>query len=280
MRNHHGATAVLVPPGVRPRPRGSCIAGAVRPVAAPWRVDDHDASPNEPAAWHDVGMSFVGVDACGQGWVAVILDDSAPPRGAFVERLDQLGTAVVDARGFAVDIPIGLPVSGRRKADVEAKKLLGSRRNSVFFTPVRAALRAPTHKEGSEISRQLAGQGMSQQAYALAPKIFEAERWLRRSPAPVWEVHPEISFTVLLGHPAAAPKKTWAGTRERHAALRDAGIELEGLGRAGVRAAVDDILDAAVCAWSARRLCRGEGRCLPDPPEQDPETGRPVAIWA
>ena len=45
------------------------------------------------------------------------------------------------------------------------------------------------------------------------------------------------------------------------------------------RAAVDDMLDAAVAAWSAARIVRGEARSLPDPPEVD-LSGRRVAIWA
>jgi predicted RNase H-like nuclease len=50
------------------------------------------------------------------------------------------------------------------------------------------------------------------------------------------------------------------------------------LGRAGLVAAADDVLDAAVAAWSAQRIATGHGRALPDPPERDTE-GRPMAIW-
>ena len=41
--------------------------------------------------------------------------------------------------------------------------------------------------------------------------------------------------------------------------------------------AADDVVDAAIVAWSARRIARGEARPLPDPPEV--AHGRPVAIW-
>jgi predicted RNase H-like nuclease len=179
-----------------------------------------------------------------------------------------------------VDIPIGLPTAGRRSADVAARDFVGPRRNSVFLTPVGAALEASTHAEATARSRQLTGVGVSQQAYALGPKIFEAERWRQQASAPVWEVHPEVSFAVLLGHPATAPKKTWAGVSERVNALRSAGIELNDLGEAGRRAAVDDAVDAAVAAWSAGRLVHGKGVSLPDPPDVDPVTGEAVAIWA
>jgi predicted RNase H-like nuclease len=50
------------------------------------------------------------------------------------------------------------------------------------------------------------------------------------------------------------------------------------IGPAGLRAAVDDVLDATVAAWSAKRIASGIARSLPDPPERDAE-GQPVAIW-
>lgn len=224
-------------------------------------------------------MTVVGVDACKAGWVAVCLASGEPPRGVFIATLDELPAAVPGARGFAVDIPIGVPAQQPRLADLEAKKFVAARRNSVFLTPVRAALTAATHAEASAVARRLTGKGVSQQAYALGPRILEAEAWRRRAPAPVWEVHPEVSFTVLLGHPPQWPKKAWAGMVERLTGLRSAGIDLDDLGPAGGRAATDDVLDAAVAAWSAARLVSGKGRSFPDPPERDPATGEAVAIW-
>jgi len=41
---------------------------------------------------------------------------------------------------------------------------------------------------------------------------------------------------------------------------------------------LDDVVDAAVVAWSATRIARGEAQSLPEPPEHDSD-GRPVAIW-
>jgi predicted RNase H-like nuclease len=197
-----------------------------------------------------------------------------------VESLDELSRATPGADAYGIDIPIGLPQEGQRRADVEAREFLGPRRNSVFFTPVREALMAATHREASAISKELTGLGVSQQAFALAPRILEAERWSELIPRPVWEVHPEVSFALMLGHPAAAPKTTWAGMRERLRALEVQGVSLAAVDEAGRHARVDDVLDAAAAAWSAARLLRGEGICLPDPPEVEPKSGRPMAIWA
>lgn len=230
-------------------------------------------------------MRVVGVDACKRGWIAVVLQDHRALRGVFAADLDGLVDEVPDAEGFAIDIPIGLPAAdeegdGRRRADVEARQFLQARRSSVFFTPVRDALTASSHAEATKASMRLTGKGVSQQAFALAPKILQAERWVRHRSVPTWEVHPEVSFARMLGHPARSAKTTWAGMKERVAALERAGIQLGSLGDAGDRAGVDDVLDAAAAAWSARRLVRGEGMSLPDPPEVDPESGRAVAIWA
>jgi predicted RNase H-like nuclease len=63
---------------------------------------------------------------------------------------------------------------------------------------------------------------------------------------------------------------------ERRLLLADAGLELPDQLVAG-EAAVDDVLDAAVAAWSAGRKARGEAKPLPaDPPIDD---GRAIAIW-
>lgn len=139
---------------------------------------------------------------------------------------------------------------------------------------------APDHAEATRRSKALTGKGVSQQAYALGPKILEAERWSRQTGVPVWEVHPEVSFAVMLGHPARSPKKTAAAALERLRVLEGEGIYLHELGDAGEVTPLDDVLDAAAAAWSTSRLLRGQGMSIPDPPELDAETGRPIAIWA
>lgn len=224
-------------------------------------------------------MVSVGIDACPGGWVGVVLGSEGVREAVHGATLDTVAAHVPDATAFGVDIPIGLPVAGPRAADDAARRFLGPRRSSVFATPVLPALRAPTHAEASALSRHLTGRGVSYQAYALAPKILEADRWVSGIDVPVWEVHPEVSFAVLLGHPARASKKTWSGLRERLDALERAGVVLGALPGAG-RAGPDDVVDAAAAAWSTARLLRGEGVSFPDPPDVDPTTGRAVAIWA
>jgi hypothetical protein len=43
---------------------------------------------------------------------------------------------------------------------------------------------------------------------------------------------------------------------------------------------VIELLDAAIAAWSARRLVAGIGESFPPCPDQFSPNGRPIAIWA
>lgn len=160
-------------------------------------------------------MTVVGVDACKGGWVAVVLAEGEPPAAVLLRTLGELELEVPAAEGVGVDIPIGLPVDRRRPADEAARVFVGPRRTSVFYTPPRAVLEADSHLEANELSRELTGVGVSQQAYALRSKILEADAWLHTAELPVWEVHPEVSFTLMLGHPPSASKRSWAGVTER-----------------------------------------------------------------
>ncbi|MGX1612606.1 DUF429 domain-containing protein [Micromonospora chalcea] len=140
----------------------------------------------------------------------------------------------------------------RRQADVLAYKLVGPRRSSVFMTPVRAALEAGSHAVTVQVNRERAGEGVSAQVYGLRAKIFEVDIWARQAGRQVVEVHPEVSFARLAGLPLPDGKRTWAGAHHRRRLLTDAGIHLaDDVGEAGHAAAVDDVLDAGVAAWTA-----------------------------
>lgn len=210
-----------------------------------------------------------GIDGCRDGWIAVTLDD----RGAAARFLASI--AEVDALGdldaIGIDIPLRFPISGRRASEVAGRAALGPRRSSLFFTPVRAAIDAPTHAAACDASRAAGDGGISQQVYRLGPKIREVGGWLGGPPCPVFEVHPELSFASLLGAPALHSKRTPDGQTERRAALAAAGIELPNVIRPGKP---DDLLDAAVCAWTARRIVANTATPYPSDPSGDD------AIWA
>ena len=106
------------------------------------------------------------------------------------------------------------------------------------------------------------------------------DEWVRAAPATVVEAHPELSFAALAGAPLATRKSTWAGAAARRSLLARAGIDVpDDLGLAGAQAGVDDVLDAAVLAWTARRVAAGTARARPTPPDTYSD-GLPCAIWA
>jgi predicted RNase H-like nuclease len=214
----------------------------------------------------------LGVDAYRAGWVGAVWDGGGSPvliaAGTIDELVRQAGSLGGAPRVIGIDIPIGLPDGGIRRADVLARRRLGARGSSVFVTPVRAALAAASRSEADRISRELAGIGVSAQAYALRPKVLEVDAWLRAGDRRVVEVHPELSFAQLAGGAGALPgKKTWDGAHRRRSLLATAGLSVgEQLGAAG-RAGVDDVLDALAAAWTAHRVVTGRAESLPDPPE-------------
>jgi predicted RNase H-like nuclease len=222
----------------------------------------------------------LGVDACKAGWVGITLE-GRENRGYIASNIEELvgqaaNAAPLDA--VAIDIPIGLPDRGRRKADDLARAAIGPRHSSVFITPVRSALLAPHHAAAVAINRELAGEGISLQAYGLRTKLLQVERWVAETDHRVIEVHPEVSFAFLAEAPLTTRKSTWAGAQRRTELVAAAGIRLAGdLGAAGA-AGVDDVLDAAVAAWTARRFARGQAICMPDPPEKFSD-GLSCAIW-
>ncbi|GAA4093312.1 hypothetical protein GCM10022214_64110 [Actinomadura miaoliensis] len=238
------------------------------------------------SAHHEAVDRFrvMGVDACRTGWIGVVLTGGAPIACHATEIGDLAATAARDAPldVIAVDIPIGLADTGRRRADELAREAAGPRWASVFMTPVRTALRAADYATAARESRRICGTGISAQSYALRGKILQVDRWIRRAGTRVVEAHPEVCFAemaALSGGPLTAGKKSWAGMRQRAALLARQGIDLPAdLGEPGALAGADDVLDAAAAAWTARRVARGEARSLPDPPQVFSD-GLPCAIW-
>jgi predicted RNase H-like nuclease len=215
--------------------------------------------------------TVLGVDASRAGWVGVILGEQGVLGTVLRRTLDDLVTAASllgEIAVISIDMPIGLPDRNRRDADTIARGLVGARWASVFMTPVRDAIMQDTFAEAGRRNRDLAGEGLSVQAYSLRQRLLDVDEWVRRVTALVVEVHPEVSFMTLAGEPLVDGKKTWAGAHVRRRLLASAGIVLpDDVGEAG-QAGVDDVLDAAVASWTAHRVSRGEALSYPDPPQR------------
>lgn len=224
----------------------------------------------------------LGTDACPAGWIGVVLSAGRVRAVVHAEigGLVELAAGAGPLDAIAIDIPIGLADSGSRQADLLARKAAGPRYASVFVTPVRAALLAETYPAALAASRDLTGQGISSQAYRLRTKILQVDRW-RRGPQPcqVVEAHPELSFAAMAGAPLRDSKSTWAGAVRRGQLLAAHGIDLgDDLGLSGLRVGVDDVLDAAAVAWTARRVATGAAQRLPAETERFSD-GVDCAIW-
>jgi predicted RNase H-like nuclease len=216
-------------------------------------------------------MILRGIDGCPEGWIAASLDLTTGQVTGKV--FSDAASLLREPRAVvtAIDIPIGLPSPGRpRSVDGEARRLLGPRRSSVFPAPPRAVLGSRTYQSACEASREDCGKLMSQQAYAILPKIEEVDKILRETPelhARVFEVHPELCFYHWAGKkPMRHPKKTGFGFAERlalvQAAFGSAAEEIrENISRK--EAHDDDILDALAALWTAQRIHSGTAVTLP-----------------
>lgn len=237
--------------------------------------------PGSPAPLFTVPVPVLGVDGCSGGWVGVLLSPDAPAR---VLTAETIGALVELARESApvqvvgVDIPIGLPDSGVRTADVLARKALPGKSSSVFTTLTRAAWGAETRAEAEEISQRTSGRGVPPYTFALREKLLQVDDWVHTRPAVrVVEVHPELCFAEMAGSPILSKKRKPEGAADRRAALTEQGMAVPPF-YAGSGFAEDDLLDACAAAWSAVRVATGTARSLPEEPERFSD-GIPAAIW-
>jgi len=201
-----------------------------------------------------------GVDGCKRGWVAVVLAGGRFLEARLIDGVEASFDELADVGRIAIDVPIGY---GPREADVLARALVGG--SSVFSIPEKERFEAPFGEGG----------GISAQAYALGARIRHVTG-LASGDARFREVHPELCFTAMNDmRRLKFRKKSAGGAFERLGLLRKHGINIDP-GTLGAVATVplDDLLDAAACAWTA---ARPGAVSLPDPPESRDELS--IAIW-
>jgi predicted RNase H-like nuclease len=246
------------------------VAGA-RSRQAPLRGTTH---ADQAAYPREMDVVAVGVDWYRRGWAAVALPTSGSALVATGRTLDHVIGRFPDADCIGVDMPIGFPAT-ERNADLLARKYVGRRWPSVFMTPPRDVLAAPTYEAANVIAAQLMdGKKISKQAWALRENIFEVEAWAAGDTR-IIEVHPEVSFRAMVGHQVEYPKSSWNGQSLRRAALISQGIEFPDILDDGGVVPVADILDAAAAAWSARRFVLEEAESFPEGAAR----GEAGAIW-
>lgn len=227
-----------------------------------------------------------GVDGCPGGWIAVFRRvDGSETCVRMVAGFREVACAPERPRVVAVDMPVGLPDRagrGGRGPEAALRPLLGQRQSSVFSIPSRAAVYAADYAEASQIAFETSDppRRIAKQTFFLTPKIREIDTLLRLEPElrdRVVETHPEGAFMAMNGfRPLLTPKKLrGAGNPPGQAERR--GL-LSAVGRFGddvltMRpprgAAVDDLLDACACCWTAGRVHLGSARRYPAEPATD-----------
>lgn len=236
-------------------------------------------------------MILRGVDGCPKGWLAVSLDLATGKIKGQVFTGEETGSMLRDREVAvtAIDIPIGLPSRDRpRVVDGVARKRLGPRASSVFPAPPRATLpfAMEDYKAACEASAADCGKRLSQQSYAILPKIKTVDTVLRENPElveRVFEIHPELSFYFWAEQqPMRHPKQSGFGFTERIERVRtvfgNAAEEIRArIPRA--EASDDDILDAFAALWTAQRIHSGTAERLPEELKRD-ECGLPMCMWA
>ena len=218
--------------------------------------------------------TVAGVDGVPGGWVVATIGHGTVS-WAVLPDAAAVVAATVRCSAVGVDIPIGLPPDGARRAcdDVTARHL-GRARSSVFPAPPRAVLDAPDYATACAVSRALTGRAISLQSFHIGPKIRDWDALAGR-PATIVEVHPELSLRRLAPDTAFASKKTARGAGQRIAALArwlDPAVALADL-PTGAR--LDDVLDALAAAWSAQRWASGVAEVLG---EEIDDRGRPMRV--
>ena len=184
-----------------------------------------------------------GVDGTKHGWVAVVLAGGRFLEARLLAGVDRRSTSSRTWRGSR---STSRSATAHARPTALARAVVGG--SSVFAIPERERFDAPFAEGG----------GISAQAHALGPRIRHVTELASRDPR-FREVHPEVCFTAMNGmRRLKHRKKSAGGAFERLALLRKHGLNIDP-GTLGTAATVplDDLLDAAACAWTAaRRGCR------------------------
>ena len=227
-----------------------------------------------------------GVDGCAAGWLSV---ECAPGERTPCSRVYRDAKALFGGDDWivtAIDIPIGIPTNGPRACDLEARRVLGPRRSSVFPAPLRCTLSSETYEHACDVSFSKSGKKLSKQAFAILPKIRQVDEWLRLNSARarhVYEVHPEVCFAFWNeGRPMRHAKLSGFGFTERFQLVeRCFPGAAEGIREKHPVREIsdDDILDALATLWTANRI-HSEGAIRLIPEDEYDELGLPMNMWA
>ena len=219
-----------------------------------------------------------GIDGCHEGWLCLVKDLISNEVSLHIlTNISGLLSLEPKPDVITVDIPIGLPDLGSRDCDTLARShLLQPRACSVFPAPIRPVLIATTWDQACKIGRKAEERALSQQTWAILPKIKEVDSFLRDNPSfqsIVWEVHPEISFWVWNNKKAMITRKRLQeGRREREtlvSSLYNGAYQKLQERPAQGQYRNDDLLDAFSALYTAERFAKKSCLFIPENPIKD-----------
>jgi len=220
-------------------------------------------------------MRVAGIDGYKDGWIAVVVD-----AGDFTRAFTVWASSLVDLikanaiKLALVDMPIGLSTGPHdRPVEDAARQVLKGKASSLFNAPCRQALGCVDYHAASLTNAEVLGKKLSKQTWNICPKISEVDDAVRQlSQVQMHEAHPEVSFAMLSGAPILASKKSAKGLIARAGYIAKLGFDLVRLAAPlddKHTSAPDDLIDAAVLAWSATRVHSNTHVTFPNSPTTD-----------
>lgn len=217
--------------------------------------------------------AFLGVGVSNGRWAGVLLGDrqDVSVHGGTIAELFDAACAAERPRAIAVDMATGEPATATSARDAALRELL---KGQVPANPQQAALGAArVEPRGMEMPEQSDGPAWA---------IRDLRDWLERGGnegIPVLECHPDVCFAHMVNPRDPTPiqqgKRSWEGMRRRIQLLKGAGIDVQYIRDPSGTIGADDLVDASVCAWTARRHWAGNAVRYPS----DASSGDP-AVWA
>ena len=225
--------------------------------------------------------------------MAVVREKQKFKSALFASTFEDLRSLFQKSSAVFIDMPMGLPEAPSvqmpwRACDCEARKILSSKRNTVFLIPGRSSVEASDYKTACLRHKKRTGKGFPKQAWGLFERVLEVDRFLRCGKGfqrKIFESHPEVCLWSLNGGRVVEPsKKCGAGQSERVSILsqfaKDAASFYSRQKKCAKREYIrgGDVLDAMVLALSAEVSFLGSrfGQ-VPEKPPRD-RYGIPMRI--
>jgi len=192
---------------------------------------------------------IVGIDGCKSGWFAAWQNQEGVIETAVFQSTSNLKNFFIGTNQLiiGIDIPVILSEVMPRQADQLARKLLSKKASSVFTAPTPEMLDQPNYEKASLI--------------------------LHYENIKVFEIHPELSFRAMNNEKVILEsKKTDEGFKIRKSLLDKHFLDLnfDAIRTKYQKKDVmdNDILDALVVLWSAKRIANNQASYIPKIPEK------------